>query len=502
MRTFQEQFLKIRRCSVPLVAIETSDPEATIKKVKASLEGTGLKSPQCNWEESPAFTWDICAGVRPRNKIANAHPIESAQMPDKFLTNAKITSPSSIVFLMNAHKFLNIIAFVQAVWNLRDDYKANGNTLVLLGPAFVIPPELINDVLLISDNLPTIEEVAGIVQETINLASATTNKKEMEKLPQVLLGISAFAVDQSVALAIDFKSNTVDREELWERKRRMVEATPGLSVWRGTKETFENLGGLSNIKEYLGNILTSKTNPINCIGFIDEIEKLFAGSSCDLSGVSQDQLRVILTEMQDNDIPGIILIGPPGTGKTALGKAAASLNDCEFINFDTGAMTGSLVGESQAKIRAAFKTFKAVSQGHGMFIATCNKIAALPPELRRRFSLGTFYVDLPSDEERLTIWKIWLKKYGISTKTWTRSLLPDDSGWTGAEIKACCDVSIRSGKSLQEAAKFIVPVCKSAADQIETLRLQASGRFISASESGVYVYEPEKTKNNQHRKFA
>jgi SpoVK/Ycf46/Vps4 family AAA+-type ATPase len=76
-------------------------------------------------------------------------------------------------------------------------------------------------------------------------------------------------------------------------------------------------------------------------------------------------------------------------------------------------MTGSLVGESQRKIRQAMEVFKAVSQGKGLFIATCNKIAALPPELKRRFTLGTFYVDLPSDEERSAIWPIWLKKYNL-----------------------------------------------------------------------------------------
>lgn len=150
----------------------------------------------------------------------------------------------------------------------------------------------------------------------------------------------------------------------------------------------------------------------------------------------------------------------------------------------TGAMTGSLVGESQAKIRAAMDVFRAVSQGKGLFIATCNKIASLPPELRRRFSLGTFYVDLPNAEERAAIWPVWLNRYEIKDAT-----LPDCDGWTGAEIRACCDIAYRADITLKDAAKFIVPVCKSAADQIKALRDQANGRFISANQPGIYTLE-------------
>ena len=65
--------------------------------------------------------------------------------------------------------------------------------------------------------------------------------------------------------------------------------------------------------------------------------------------------------------------------------------------------------------------------------------------------------------------------------------LPDDEGWTGAEIKECCRKAWRLNLSLKESATYIVPVSRSAADQIEALRRQASGRFLSASTPGVYT---------------
>jgi len=103
--------------------------------------------------------------------------------------------------------------------------------------------------------------------------------------------------------------------------------------------------------------------------------------------------------------------------------------------------------------------------------------------LRRRFTLGTSFFDLPSAEEREAIWNIYLRKYEVSGD------LPDDEGWTGAEIKECCRKAYRLKLSLINSARYIVPVSKSAADQIQALRKQASGRFLSASKPGVYEYE-------------
>ena len=54
------------------------------------------------------------------------------------------------------------------------------------------------------------------------------------------------------------------------------------------------------------------------------------------------------------------------------------------------------MGASTERLRTALQIIDAVSQGRMLFIATCNSIASLPPELRRRFTLGTFFFDLPT----------------------------------------------------------------------------------------------------------
>jgi SpoVK/Ycf46/Vps4 family AAA+-type ATPase len=192
----------------------------------------------------------------------------------------------------------------------------------------------------------------------------------------------------------------------------------------------------------------------------------------------------MLTWMQDKEADGCIFIGPPGAAKSAIAKATGNTAGVPTSAFDLSAMQASLVGESGSRLRAALKIVEAVSQGRALFIATCNSIGVLPPELRRRFSLGTFFFDLPSSAERGAIWELYMAKYGVQGHA-----LPNDEGWTGAEIKECCKKASRLRLTLEQAAEYIVPVSKSAADQIRQLREQASGKFISASAPGVYRYE-------------
>lgn len=482
-------FKSIRRAGVPICAIETADPAQTIADVVKQLNGSLDKLTLVQWDIAATLTPVLIAGKETPNgmkfaKKCNPNGMECANPVECLNIVGREAEKGTILFFHNAHRFLENIDVAQAVWNLRDRFKAQKCTLVFLAPALTLPQELKHDAVIISEPLPDEIALGAIVEGVMKDA-----KQGFADLPDlapddraraidILRGLSAFAAEQVVAMSL--LKTGLDFEGLWMRKKKMIEQTPGLKVWRGG-ESFADLGGLSNLKRFLTQVLTSGNTPVRAIGFIDEVEKGMAGSAGDTSGTSQDQLQVFLTVMQDLDIPGIILIGPPGTGKSNIAKAAGTVAQCPVIAIDTGAMKGSLVGQSEGRIRAAMEVFKSVSQGKGLFIATCNKIASLPPELRRRFALGTFFVDLPDAEERKAIWPVWLKRYGIKD-----TALPDCNEWTGAEIKACCDVAFRTGLSLKEAAAFVVPVAVSAPDQVSALRNMAKGRFISANHAGLY----------------
>ena len=66
------------------------------------------------------------------------------------------------------------------------------------------------------------------------------------------------------------------------------------------------------MKQFLRAVLAG-IDPPRVIVFIDEIEKAFAGTGTDLSGVKTEMVGTMLTWMQDCEAEGMILLGPPGS---------------------------------------------------------------------------------------------------------------------------------------------------------------------------------------------
>ena len=476
---------KAIKAGVPIVSATTSDPWGTIQDVCAALP-----------KETTKVEWDFVRGFSGRNQ----HGVDwvASLGEERTAVNAPLTAfivaadlpQDAILFIHLADKWLKCPMALQAVWNLRDVLKLGHRLLVLLSKSGDFPGELADDVMPFDEPLPTGDELAAIVEKLHQAAGVKLDKcagGALEKAIEALRGLSAFAAEQITALSLRRKGLDVDA--LWERKRQQIEQTPGLKVYRGG-DTFEAIGGCDVVKGFLRRIVAGQARP-NAVVFIDEIEKAMGGAKGDMSGVTQDQLGSLLSYMQDNSAAGMIFIGPPGAAKSAIAKAAGAEAGIPTIQLDLGAAKGSLVGQSEQQLRTALKVITAVSNGRSLWIATCNSIAELPPELRRRFTLGTYFFDLPSQKERDAIWKIWTTRYELGPDKWGDDGFSDE-GWTGAEIKQCVDIAWRLGCSLGEAAEFVVPVSRSAAEVIRRLREQAAGKFLSASYPGVFELDREK----------
>jgi hypothetical protein len=474
-----------RRVSVPLLAIATSDQPACMQRVLPVLANGSGQS-----QSHPVLVWDLAEGLRPLNQSgAQVLPqllgdLEQQVTQDPvmaFKALAKLPSVGAAVAL-NADRILDAAPVVQAIQNLRDRFKQDGRMLVLLAPALKLPAALQHDVFVLDEPLPTPDELRSIVASQYEAAGLERpDEALLTQAASALRGLSAFAAEQATALSLTKQGVRVDT--LWTRKVQMVNETPGLQVWSGA-ERFDTLGGLGQIKGLLTRILRGRQAP-QAIVFLDEIEKALAGATGpigDSSGVSQDALGCLLSHMQDRGAAGLIFVGPPGTAKSAVAKAAGAEGGIPTIRFDLGATKGSLVGESEQKVRQALKIIDAVSDGRALWIATCNKVAVLPPELRRRFKFGTVFFDLPDDAERAAIWRIYRGKFDLPADDPS----PADVGWTGAEIETCCQLAWQLMIPLQEAARYIVPVSQAAPEAIEELRRQAEGRYLSASAPGVY----------------
>lgn len=465
-----------RRVSVPLVAISTADPSATVRLWQGEDFATVGVTP------TALLGWDVVQGLVALNEAGKSAAAEvlgdGTDSRDLIgvLVALRQAPAGTVVLVKNAHRFISEIVVVQAIWNLRDEFKRNFRMLVLLAPSWELPVELQSDAVVLEHPLPTSEEISERI--SVVMKSAALKGKPDEHAIDALRGLTAFQSEQQAAMAATKAGINVDA--LWESKRKLIAQTPGLAI-EEVAGGFESIGGVEVAKDFTRRVLTGKRRP-KAIVFIDEIEKALAGVAGDSSGTSQDQLGALLSYMQDNRATGMLFIGPPGAAKSAVAKAAGKECGLPTVRLDLGATKGSLVGQSEQQLRTALSVISAVSDGSALWIATCNSIGVLPPELRRRFTLGTYFFDLPDASERAAIWKIYKSRFGL------KGTVTNDEGWTGAEIERCCDIADRLGVDLDEAARFVVPVSKSASDQILALRRSASGKFLSASRPGTYLY--------------
>lgn len=494
MTNFIKQFKAANAVSTPLVAIRTFDNASTIAAIQGAYK-----------DEQALIMWDCVRGLKALTKkggealtkaitAAESQPELTVQLQEalrvfSITQSGKEPVEDAFIFISNAHLFWSEPNVLQGIWNLRDMFKPSGNMLVLLvSNGAILPPEISNDFLVLDEALPSTDDLAKIVIDTFEFAKLKPPSQDIvSSATAALIGLPAFPAEQSTAMCLDIPTKTLDINGLWERKRQTINQTKGLSVYTG-KDKLEDLGGLYNVKNFLTRIMEGNDAPQTII-FIDEIEKAFAGSGTDTSGVKTELTGTMLSWMEDKQVIGIMFIGVPGVGKSQLPKTLGNKYGKPFIKFDLAGMQDSLVGNSGANLRNAIATVDAVSGGKVLAIATCNSIDALPPELQSRFQLATFFFDTPTAEERSSIWTTYRSVYKIAAN----DSLPEAEGWTGREIKGCCEKAYRLNIPLIEAAKYVVPCTISNANRIENLRRSSTGKYLSASAEGFYTYNPEDT---------
>jgi SpoVK/Ycf46/Vps4 family AAA+-type ATPase len=223
---------------------------------------------------------------------------------------------------------------------------------------------------------------------------------------------------------------------------------------------------------------------------------------------------------------GIVLLGPPGTGKSATAKALGNETGRPTLILDPGSLMASLVGETEQRTRQALKIIDAFGpcvvvidevdhalaghNGNGdsgvmsrffgtlqnwlndhtsdaFVVCTSNDIRTLPAAFTRaeRFD-GVFYVDLPGVAQRRAIWKLYRALFEIDALQSN----PPDADWSGAEIRACCRLARLLDAPLMEAAQNVVPVARTSQEAVHKLREWAVGRCLSADAFGIFTMQP------------
>lgn len=500
-QTFAESFAAARRVSAPLVLVRTPDNIAT---ERAAIESAlAIKS-----DKLPATVliarWDFARGLTVRAELKDTQPILDAVLQKAGLVQSKSVNATesilallraapvgTIVFFHNPHLVWSNPGFVQAMCNVRDDFKSSLRMLALLVPLGTEAPlEVKNDTILLNDPLPNAERLQQVIEKTTKDNGIKLSPDDVVRARDTVRGMSAFVAENATAMSLS--SRGLNWDVLLDQRRAAFEAVKGVTLYMGT-ETFDDVIGNEGIKADVKRMKTAR-NRVRVVVVLDEFGKMIAGAQAehgDNTGTAQRQHGAILRWMSDRKVRGMILFGDPGTGKTMVAKTLAKYLDCICVLVEMDKLMDSKLGASENNLNAVFDLIDAIAgEGGALVMATCNEIVPFSTELRRRFTRGTYYFGKADAATRDATWRHYCKKFGLDPE----QPRPADDGWTPSEIAVCCEQAYDYDTTLLEGARNIVPICQQQPEAIAERRRAAHGKLLDAATGLMYQMpglEPE-----------
>ncbi len=372
-------------------------------------------------------------------------------------------------------------------------------TVILLSPMLRVPSEVEAEVAVVDFNLPSREELAGLLKEFADAYQLSHDADAMERFTEAALGLTydeaSYVLAKSLVRNRDFDIGTILSE------KKAIIRKSGLLEYYETQEAFADVGGLTVLKDWL-----------------------------------QKRQGAFTQRARDFGLPvpkGILLIGIPGCGKSLTAKAVGALWQMPLLRLDVGKVFSGLVGSSEENIRKVIATAEAVApailwldelekgfsgvqssgqsdagttarvfgsfitwlqekQSSVFVIATANDVSLMPPELLRKGRFDEiFFVDMPSEAEREEIFRIHLQKKGRPPEGFQADELARSTrGFSGAEIEqavisALYDAFFEgedlSTQRILAAAREVIPLSLTMKEKIDDLRDWAAARARSAS---------------------
>ena len=494
-----------RQAATPLIGISTPDQVGMVRQVAQSYNGES--PPILMWSNSTGIVGVNKSGQEAATLVNNGKPHQLVQLPQ--LAKAlqyedSLRMQKTLVFVINAHLAINERDPMSqsCITMARDELAARGQTIVFLAPVIEMPAALCHDVMILDDPLPGTDEIreyigeisSGLAQAEIIKVLPTT--EQTDRGVDALRGLSAFECAQALSMSMIDKE-ILDAAALQERRNAMINNVPGLRV-DPQRFTYDDIRGIARARWFAERLFNGPEAP-SVILRIDEIEKKMSSGTHneDHEGgaTKGDELQVILTSMEDNNWTGCIAYGHPGTAKTMWTEATGPTHNAQTITLDIAATRAKYVGESEQNIRAAMRVVKSIGGDRVYVMATCNELDSLKPELKRRFTDGVFFFDLPTENELETLWGLYRERYNVPKTDDEGNAIPNppSRGWTGAEVRNACRLAYRLRISLAEAATEIIPVIHTDPQGIKRRREKADGKFKSASSPGAYKNDDGKS---------
>ena len=469
--------------------------ERLVEYIRACFTGIWIESHEhpdalvaiaqlCRQEDWRLATWDVEQGLKVPGAEIEAtgnDPLAAIRAVNTLAT----TDGTAVLVLQNFHRFLQSAEIVQALAQQVITGKQNRTIVVVLAPVVQLPVELEKLFVVIEHELPDREQLAEIARGIATEDAELPDGSELDIVLDAAAGLTRMEAENAFSLSL-VRHGCVTPDAVWEMKTQTLKKSGSLELHRG-QEDFSSLGGMSALKSFCK--------------------------------------RALLNPIRGNQLKrprGVLLLSPPGCGKSQFCKALGNEVGRPVLVLDVGSLLGSLVGQSEERTRQALRVIDAMApcvlmidevekafagmNGNGdsgvasrMFgtflswlndhesdvfvVCTANDVAKLPPEFGRseRFD-GIFFLDLPGRDEKGAIWDIYRSMFEVDQD----QRVPADTDWTGAEVKACCRLSALLDVPLTQAAQNVVPVAMTASESVDRLRSWASGRCLSANQPGIY----------------
>lgn len=323
---------------------------------------------------------------------------------------------------------------------------------------------------------------------------------EKQRVVRNALGLSVTEFNNAISLALVNQADTLDGSDsidvdglissVRDAKLEMLKKNPILEYKEPVP--IEDIGGLDLLKN-----------------FIRKRKKAF---SAEARAFGVDAPR------------GILVVGPPGTGKSMMAKAISSVMEVPCVLLDIGKVFGGLVGQSEGQMRSALKTVDAMApcvllideidkgfsntSGGGdsgtsarvfgtfltwmqerksddspvMVVFTANNAEHLPPELVRKGRVDEiFHAPFPTEQVRVQTLRIHFNKRGhdyIEDEDLERIAAITD-GFVGAELESLVKEAILDAfdedaeqveyRHMQKVAEDIRPLKNQYADLVERM---------------------------------
>src|SRR5436305_513916 len=444
---FAQEFETLIRARYPILYVVTAE-EARVQELVVDIARRRQKR---------VFEWSVSSGIVPAGTSIQSQKHRNAPTRDPLLALDQVIDQvePALFVIKDFHPFLskNNYAVVRKLKEIALQLKNSFKTIILVSPVLEIPVELEKEITVLNFPLPAREDLSALLDKIVeDLKQVKQVKIELddpgrERLLQAALGLTLGEAENVFAKIIvkDERLSGDDVNEVLAEKQQIIRKS-GLLEYYATNERFDNVGGLGILKEWLDKRAVAFTSEARAFG-----------------------LRAP---------KGILMLGVQGCGKSLCAKAVSNQWQLPLLRFDMGRMFGSLVGSSEENVRRAIAVAESVapailwvdeidkafagSQGSGatdggttarvfgtfltwlsektapvFVVATANDISQLPPALLRKGRLDDlFFVDLPSRDERLEVFRIHLQKRGRDVAKFDLEAMAGTSqDFSGAEIE-------------------------------------------------------------------